>query len=123
VVLVLLAVFLLGDYSAREGALGSALVAHGSSVTALLLALPLLGRGKARRASTSGMIWAAAAGLTDAVGLLLAVPSMLSHVDTAPVAGRTGALASSGADLLGVKAASRGLMEDPQGGRSLKLPP
>lgn len=62
--------FLLGDYSARAGALGSALVAHGSSVTALLLALPLLGRRKARRASASGMIWATAAGLTDAVGLL-----------------------------------------------------
>jgi uncharacterized membrane protein len=62
--------FLLGAYSARAGALGSALVAHGSSVTALLLALPLLGRRKARRASTSGMIWATAAGLTDAVGLL-----------------------------------------------------
>jgi drug/metabolite transporter (DMT)-like permease len=62
--------FLLGDYAGREGALGSALVAHGSSVTALLLALPLLGRRKARRASTSGMIWATAAGLTDAVGLL-----------------------------------------------------
>jgi drug/metabolite transporter (DMT)-like permease len=62
--------FLLGDYSGREGALGSALVAHGSSVTVLLLALPLLGRRKARRASTSGMIWATAAGLTDAVGLL-----------------------------------------------------
>jgi drug/metabolite transporter (DMT)-like permease len=62
--------FLLGDFSARAGALGSALVAHGSSVTALLLALPFLGRGKAGRAGTSGMIWAAAAGLTDAVGLL-----------------------------------------------------
>jgi uncharacterized membrane protein len=63
--------FLLGDYSARAGALGSALVAHGSSITALLLALPLLlGRRKARRASTSGIIWATAAGLTDAVGLL-----------------------------------------------------
>jgi drug/metabolite transporter (DMT)-like permease len=62
--------FLLGDYSAREGALGSVLVAHGSSVTALLLALPLLSRRKARRASTSGVIWATAAGLTDAVGLL-----------------------------------------------------
>lgn len=62
--------FLLGDYSAREGALGSALVAHGSSVTALLLALPLLGRRKPWRASTSGMIWATAAGLTDVVGLL-----------------------------------------------------
>lgn len=65
-----LGAFLLGDYSAREGALGSALVAHGSSVTVLLLALPVLGRRKAWRASTSGMIWATAAGLTDAVGLL-----------------------------------------------------
>jgi uncharacterized membrane protein len=62
--------FLLGDYSARAGALGSALVAHGSSVTVLLLALPFLGRGKARRASASGMIWAVAAGLTDVVALL-----------------------------------------------------
>ena len=62
--------FLLGAFSGREGALGSALVAHGSSVTALLLALPLLGRRKARRASTPGVIWATAAGLTDAVGLL-----------------------------------------------------
>ena len=62
--------FLLGAYSAQAGALGSALVAHGSSVTALLLALPFLGRRKARRASASGMIWAVAAGLTDVVGLL-----------------------------------------------------
>ncbi len=62
--------FLLGDFSARAGALGSALVAHGSSVTALLLALPFLGRRKAGRASAPGMMWAAAAGLSDAVGLL-----------------------------------------------------
>jgi drug/metabolite transporter (DMT)-like permease len=62
--------FLLGDYSARAGALESALIAHGSSVTVLLLALPFLGRWKTRRASTSAMIWAAAAGLTDVVGLL-----------------------------------------------------
>jgi drug/metabolite transporter (DMT)-like permease len=62
--------FLLGDYSAQVGALGSALVAHGSSVTVLLLALPFLGRRKAWRASASGMMWAAAAGLTDVVGLL-----------------------------------------------------
>jgi len=62
--------FLLGDYSARAGWLASALVAHGTSVTVLLMALPLLGRPKAWRASTSGLIWAAAAGLTDAVGLL-----------------------------------------------------
>jgi drug/metabolite transporter (DMT)-like permease len=62
--------FLLGDYSARAGALGSALVAHGSSVTVLLLALPFLSRRKAGRAGTSGMTWAVAAGLTDTVGLL-----------------------------------------------------
>jgi drug/metabolite transporter (DMT)-like permease len=62
--------FLLGAFSARAGALGSALVAHGSSVTVLLLALPFLGRKNAGRASASGMMWAAAAGLSDAVGLL-----------------------------------------------------
>jgi len=62
--------FLLGGYSARAGALGSALVAHGASVTALLLALPFLGRRKAWRSSASGMTWAVAAGLTDVAGLL-----------------------------------------------------
>lgn len=62
--------FLLGGYSARAGALGSALVAHGSSVTVLLLALPFLGRKKAWRASGPGITWAVAAGLTDVVGLL-----------------------------------------------------
>ena len=62
--------FLLGSYSARAGALGSALVAHGTSVTVLLLALPFLARKKAWRASPSSMTWAVAAGLTDVVGLL-----------------------------------------------------
>jgi drug/metabolite transporter (DMT)-like permease len=62
--------FLLGGYSARAGALESALVAHGSSVTVLLLALPFLGKRKAWRASGSGITWAVAAGLTDVVGLL-----------------------------------------------------
>ena len=62
--------FLLGDYSARAGALSSTLVAHGSSVTVLLLALPFLGRRKGRRANASGLTWALAAGLTDVVGLL-----------------------------------------------------
>jgi drug/metabolite transporter (DMT)-like permease len=61
---------LLGEYSARAGWLVAALVAHGASITALLMALPLLGRRKAWRGSASGVIWAAAAGLTDAVGLL-----------------------------------------------------
>lgn len=62
--------FLLGDYSARAGALGSALVAHGTSVTVLLLALPFLARSKAWRANASGVAWAVGAGLTDVVGLL-----------------------------------------------------
>jgi drug/metabolite transporter (DMT)-like permease len=60
----------LGEYSARAGWLVAALVAHGASVTALLIALPLLGRRQAWRGSASGVIWAGAAGLTDAVGLL-----------------------------------------------------
>jgi drug/metabolite transporter (DMT)-like permease len=62
--------FLLGKYSARAGWLTAALVAHGASVTVMLLALPLLRRRTAWRGSASGVIWAAAAGLTDAVGLL-----------------------------------------------------
>jgi len=62
--------FLLGEYAAPAGWLVAALVAHGASVTALLIALPLLARRKASRGSASGVIWAAAAGLTDAVGLL-----------------------------------------------------
>ena len=62
--------FLLGEYSARAGWLVAALVAHGASITALLVALPFLGRRKAWRGSASGVTWAAAAGITDAVGLL-----------------------------------------------------
>lgn len=61
---------LLGDFAARAGALGSALTAHGASVTVLLLALPILGRTKTWRADASGTIWAVAAGLTDVVALL-----------------------------------------------------
>ena len=62
--------FLLGRYSSRAGWLPAALVAHGASVTVLLLALPLFARRAPRRGSASGVAWAAAAGLTDAVGLL-----------------------------------------------------
>jgi drug/metabolite transporter (DMT)-like permease len=62
--------FLLGDYSARAGWLTSALVAHGSSVTALLVALPFLVRRKPFRPAGSALAWAAVAGLTDVVGLL-----------------------------------------------------
>jgi drug/metabolite transporter (DMT)-like permease len=62
--------FLLGDYSARAGWLTSALVAHATSVTALLVALPFLVRRKPFRPATSGLAWAAVAGLTDVAGLL-----------------------------------------------------
>jgi len=62
--------FLLGKYSARAGWLPAALVAHGVSITVMLLALVLLRRRMAWRASSSGVVWAGAAGLTDAVGLL-----------------------------------------------------
>ena len=62
--------FLLGSYSPQAGALVAALVVHGASVTALLLALPLFGRRVAGRGGPSGIAWAAAAGLTDIVGLL-----------------------------------------------------
>jgi drug/metabolite transporter (DMT)-like permease len=62
--------FLLGDYSARAGWLAAAVIAHGASVIALLFALPFLGRPTAWRGSASGVAWAAAAGVTDAIGLL-----------------------------------------------------
>src|SRR6266536_2605541 len=62
--------FLLGDYSARAGWLAAALIAHGSSVAVLLVALPFLGRPAAWRGTASGVLWAAAAGVADAVGLL-----------------------------------------------------
>jgi drug/metabolite transporter (DMT)-like permease len=62
--------FLLGKYSARAGWLVAALVAHGASITVMLMALPLLRRRTAWRGSASGVLWAGAAGLTDAVGLL-----------------------------------------------------
>ena len=65
-----IAAFLLGAYSAHAGWLVAAVIAHGASVIALLFALPFLGRPTAWRGSASGVAWAAAAGVTDAVGLL-----------------------------------------------------
>jgi drug/metabolite transporter (DMT)-like permease len=62
--------FLLGKYSARAGWLVAALVAHGASITVMVMALPLLRRRTAWRGTASGVLWAGAAGLTDAVGLL-----------------------------------------------------
>ncbi|HUZ24401.1 MAG TPA: EamA family transporter [Streptosporangiaceae bacterium] len=63
--------FLLGRYSAGAGWLPSTLVAYAASVTALLLALPLLGRPRPLRGQAPGLMWAATAGLTE-VGALLA---------------------------------------------------
>jgi drug/metabolite transporter (DMT)-like permease len=63
--------FLVGDYSGRAGWLGAALIAHGTSVTALLAVLPLMGRRPgAWHGGARGAAWAAVAGLTDAAGLL-----------------------------------------------------
>jgi drug/metabolite transporter (DMT)-like permease len=62
--------FLLGDFSAHAGWLTSALVAHATSVTVLLAALPFLVRRQPSRPASSAVLWAAAAGLTDAAGLL-----------------------------------------------------
>lgn len=62
--------FVLGKYSARAGWLVAALVAHGASITVMVMALPLLRRRTAWRGTASGVLWAGAAGLTDAVGLL-----------------------------------------------------
>jgi drug/metabolite transporter (DMT)-like permease len=62
--------FALGKYSARAGWLTAALIAHGASVTVMLMALPLFRRRTAWRGSMPGVVWAGAAGLTDAIGLL-----------------------------------------------------
>jgi drug/metabolite transporter (DMT)-like permease len=62
--------FALGKYSARAGWLTAALIAHGASITVMLMFMALLRRRMAWRGSTSGVLWAGAAGLTDAVGLL-----------------------------------------------------
>jgi drug/metabolite transporter (DMT)-like permease len=62
--------FLLGKYSGRAGWLVSALVAHGASITVMLIAFPLLRRRMVWRGNSYGVLWAGAAGLTDAVGLL-----------------------------------------------------
>jgi drug/metabolite transporter (DMT)-like permease len=62
--------FLLGDYAGRAGPLESALGAHGILVLILLLALPFMGRKTAGRLDAPGVLWAVAAGLADAAGLL-----------------------------------------------------
>lgn len=62
--------FLLGNYSARVGWLAAALVARIASMAALMIILPFLGRPSAWRGTGSGVVWAAAAGLTDVVGVL-----------------------------------------------------
>jgi bacterial/archaeal transporter family protein len=62
--------FLLGQYSVRAGWLPSTLVAYTASVLALLLALPFLGKPMATGSRSSGLMWAAAAGVTEVAALL-----------------------------------------------------
>jgi drug/metabolite transporter (DMT)-like permease len=62
--------FLLGDFSGRVGWLSASLVARLASMAVLLVVLPFLGRPAAWRGTGSGVAWAAAAGLTDVVGVL-----------------------------------------------------
>lgn len=62
--------FLLGTSSARAGWLASALVAYACSVIALLIALPFYGGARRALGRTSGVTWAAAAGLAEAAALL-----------------------------------------------------
>ena len=62
--------FLLGHLSSKAGSLSATLVARIVSVAVLLVVLPFLGRASMWKASGSGAAWAAAAGLTDVVGVL-----------------------------------------------------
>jgi len=62
--------FILGGYAARTGWLTASLVSYGSSVTALLLALPFRPRMAARPGRRSGFAWAAAAGAAEAAALV-----------------------------------------------------
>jgi uncharacterized membrane protein len=62
--------FLLGQYSVRAGWLPSTLVAYTASVLTLLLALPFLGKPITMNSRTSGLTWAAAAGVTEVAALL-----------------------------------------------------
>jgi len=62
--------FLLGDFSARAGWLTATLVARLASIAVLVVALPFVGRPSAWRGTSSGWAWAAAAGLTDVLGVL-----------------------------------------------------
>jgi drug/metabolite transporter (DMT)-like permease len=62
--------FVLGGYAVRTGWLVASLVPYGSSVTALLLALPFRRRPAARPGGRSGFAWAAAAGVAEAAALV-----------------------------------------------------
>ncbi len=62
--------FLLGYFSGRFGWFEAAFVARMAAMVALLAAVPFLGRPAAWRGTGSGVAWAAAAGVTDIVGVL-----------------------------------------------------
>ncbi len=62
--------FLLGRYSIRAGWLPSTLVTYAASVLALVLALPFARPPARTRGGPAGLLWAVAAGLTEAAALL-----------------------------------------------------
>jgi drug/metabolite transporter (DMT)-like permease len=62
--------FLLGYYSGRFGWFETAFVARMAAMVALLAAVPFFGRPAAWRGTGSGIAWAAAAGVTDVIGVL-----------------------------------------------------
>jgi drug/metabolite transporter (DMT)-like permease len=62
--------FLLGYFSGRFGWFETAFVARMAAMIALLAALPFFGRPAAWRGTGSGIAWAAAAGVTDVIGVL-----------------------------------------------------
>src|SRR5262249_56963206 len=62
--------FLLGYFSGRFGWFETTFVARTAAMVALLAAVPFFGRPAAWRGAGSGIAWAAAAGVTDVVGVL-----------------------------------------------------
>jgi drug/metabolite transporter (DMT)-like permease len=62
--------FLLGYFSGRFGWFEATFVARTAAMVALLAAVPFFGRPAAWRGTGSGVAWAAAAGVTDVIGVL-----------------------------------------------------
>jgi drug/metabolite transporter (DMT)-like permease len=62
--------FLLGYFSGRVGWLAATLITRLAALVVLAAIVPFLGRPSAWRGTGSGVAWAAAAGLTDIVGVM-----------------------------------------------------